>query len=137
MTGFEYLKKQMIGQEDPALQEVVSYLLTRYDMEEKYLNLEKTLKGMCEYIKRKANKHQKNGWTFFQNDVVFAWTIMYYNFPNKVLGIKETKLKKNTSSIEKNTAQKQNVISIEDAKKVTKQKIEQLSLFGGAKNEDE
>ena len=38
------------GQKDFVLLEIVKYLISRIDMNEKYLNEEKTLKGMATYI---------------------------------------------------------------------------------------
>ena len=125
MNGFDRLREQMKGQEDPALNEVVKYLLSRSDMEARYLNEEKTIEGMCAYIKEKGMKNAKNGWNFVSNEIVFAWAIMYFSLPDSVLQIKKNVPKKN--DIPKNEKTNDNVISIEDAK--NKQK--QLSLFGG------
>ena len=38
MTGFERLKEQVKDQEDKALLQTVEYLLSREDMEQKYLH---------------------------------------------------------------------------------------------------
>jgi hypothetical protein len=134
MNGFDKLREQMEGQEDSALKEVVNYLLTRTDMEPKYLNEEKSLEGMCHYIKEKAMKNAKNGWNFITNEIVFAWAIMYFSLPNDLLQIKKTTLKTQQSKKEsQKTENKQNVISIDEAKKKIEKKkeITQLSLFGG------
>ena len=101
-------------------------------MEQKYLNEEKTLEEMVDFIHNKAKKHLKNGWTYITNEVVFAWAIMYFALPNKLLKIDRNKSVQNqikTSQENKNN----NVISIEKGKKIVEKKktIEQLSLFGG------
>ena len=131
MNGFDRLREQINGQEDSALRQVVEYLLSRNDMEQKYLNEEKTLEGMCNFIKQKGREHAKNGWNFITNEVVFAWAIMYWSLPNSFLKINNPKEKNNITTKEKNT--KNNVISIETAKKVIEEKkqVEQLTLFGG------
>ena len=131
MTGFERLKEQMEGQKDLALNQTVNYLLTRDDMEEKYLNEEKTISEMCEFIKEKARINMKNGWNFVTDRVVYAWAIMYFSLPNELLKIKTSKKAKTKNS---STSEiKNNVVSMEDAKKVIEKKkeIKQLSLFGG------
>ena len=46
MNGFERLQEQVKDQEDMALKQTVEYLLSREDMEQKYLKEEKTLEGM-------------------------------------------------------------------------------------------
>lgn len=130
MTGFDRLREQIEGQEDSALKEVVNYLLTRTDMEQKYLNKEKTLKEMCKYIKEKAMKNAKNGWNFITNEVVFAWAIMYFSLPNALLQIKtSTHKEESTKKVSPPKQNKSNVISLEDSK--SKHKVEQLTLFGG------
>lgn len=125
MNGFEKLKEQMEGQKDNALQEVVNYLLTRKDMEAKYLNEEKSIEGMCDFIKEKGRKNAKNGWNFVSNEIVYAWAIMYYSLPNSLLQIKTQKTNEDKEN-NKNKS-KNNVVSIEKAKETRKQ----LSLFGG------
>lgn len=125
MNGFDRLREEMKGQEDPALNEVVNYLLSRSDMEARYLNEEKTIEGMCEYIKEKGMQNAKNGWNFVSNEIVFAWAIMYFSLPDTVLQISKPEPKKKETP--KNEKTKDNVISIEDAKNNQKQ----LSLFGG------
>lgn len=127
MNGFDRLKEQMEGQEDHALQEVVNYLLTREDMEPRYLNEEKTLERMCDFIKEKARKNAKNGWNFVSNEIVFAWAIMYFSLPDSLLQISPPTQKKVEKP--KKDESKNNVISIEQAKNIQKEK--QLSLFGG------
>lgn len=135
MTGFERLKKQMEGQKDPALKQTVEYLLSRDDMEEKYLNEEKNIEEMAKYIRAKGQKHCSNGWNYITNEVVYAWAIMYFSFPNTFLKI-NTKPKENTTKSAKTSTankNKNNIISLEDAKKQIgeKKEVAQISLFGG------
>ena len=129
MNGFDRLKEQVKDQEDSALKQVIEYLTSRDDMEQKYLNEEKTVKEMCSFIRRKGNA--QNGWNFITNEVVFAWAIMYWALPNSFLKINNPKETNNITTKEKTT--KNNVISIEKAKKVIEEKkqVEQLTLFGG------
>ena len=135
MTGFERLKKQMEGQKDPALKQTVEYLLSRDDMEEKYLNEEKNINEMAKFIRSKGQKHYTNGWNYITNEVVYAWAIMYFSFPNTFLKINDVP-KQNTNENNKppkHNKNKNNVISIEDAKKQieNKKEVAQISLFGG------
>ena len=136
MNGFEKLKKEIEGQKDGALIATVDYLLTRNDMEEKYLNQEKSINEMAKFIKSKGTKYLQNGWNYITNEVVFAWAIMYYSFPNSFLKIEEKKVKKNTSTNTSNVTKKNNVIEINKAKEQLEKKkeIEQISLFGGVTN---
>lgn len=131
MNGFDRLREQVKDQEDSALKQVIEYLISRDDMEQKYLNEEKNIKEMCNFIKEKGKVHAKNGWNFITNEVVFAWAIMYWALPNAFLKINTPKETKNIVTEEKTT--KNNVVSINTAKKVLEKKkqVEQLTLFGG------
>jgi len=131
MNGFNRLREQIEEQEDTALRQVVDYLISREDMEQRYLNEEKDIKGMCTFIKGKGNAHSKNGWNFITNEVVFAWAVMYWSLPNTFLKINQPKVTK-TATTPSKTA-KNNVVSIEKAKKTLEEKkqVEQLTLFGG------
>lgn len=126
MNGFDKLKEEVKDQKDAALNAVVDYLLSRDDMQKYYLNEEKTLEGMTNFIKDKARAHSKGGWTYITNEVVFSWALMYYSLPNEFLKIKSVTTKKETDK--KESSSKNNVVSIEKAK----EKVTQLSLFGGA-----
>ena len=131
MNGFDRLREQVKDQEDSALKQVIEYLISRDDIEQKYLNEEKNIKEMCNFIKEKGKVHAKNGWNFITNEVVFAWAIMYWALPNAFLKINTPKETKNIVTEEKTT--KNNVVSINTAKKVLEEKkqVEQLTLFGG------
>lgn len=135
MNGFDRLREQVKDQEDMALKQTVDYLISRKDMEQRYLKEEKTLEGMCNFIKSKGNKHCRHGWNYITNEVVFTWAIMYWSLPDEFLKIntpiKKTATKKSTTNQKQNT--KNNVVSLEKAKQEMEKKKEvtQLSLFGG------
>lgn len=133
MNGFDRLREQIEDQEDTALRQVVDYLSSREDMEQKYLNEEKDVKGMCSFIRGKGNAHAKNGWNFITNEVVFAWAIMYWSLPNSFLKINTSKPNTKTTTNTKQTNTKNNIVSLETAKKALEEKkqVEQLTLFGG------
>lgn len=134
MNGFDKLKEQMKGKTNPALIETVEYLLTRDDMQEKYLNEEKSVDEMEEFITEKGQKHLQDGWHYITNEVVFAWAIMYYSFPNSFLKISSKETNTSTKNNNQKERKKDNVISLEKAKDELKQKeqVQQISLFGGA-----
>lgn len=106
MNGFDRLKEEIDGQEDKALIQTVNYLLTRDDLNEKFLNKEKSVEGMAKFIRDKGTKLCKNGWNYITNEVVYAWAVMYYSLPNSFLKIVENKKVQN----EKNLPQKLKII---------------------------
>ena len=127
MNGYDRIKSMVKDQKDEALKQTVNYLLSRPDLEQKFLNEDKNLDEMCKFIKEKGRQHCHNGWNYITNELVYAWAVMYFSLPNSFLKIKSTQ----TKSIPNNTPTKDNVIPIEKAK----EKVKQLSLFGGTVNE--
>lgn len=92
MLGIERIK--VLGSEvkDKALLKVIEYLVSREDMNEKYLNEEKSLKQMVEYIKSEAKKQAVNGMAMIEDEEVYGWAIHYFDETNEKLGLKvETK----------------------------------------------
>ena len=92
MLGIERIK--ILGSEvkDKALLKVIEYLVSREDMNEKYLNEEKSLKQMVEYIKSEAKKQAVNGMAMIEDEEVYGWAIHYFDETNEKLGVKvETK----------------------------------------------
>ena len=92
MLGIERIK--ILGSEvkDKALLKVIEYLVSREDMNEKYLNEEKSLKQMVEYIKSEAKKQAVNGMAMIEDEEVYEWAIHYFDETNEKLGLKvETK----------------------------------------------
>lgn len=140
MSGFDRLKEMLKEwtekhKEDEAFTQTVNYLLERSDLEQKFLSEEKTLDGLNDFIHEKGRKHLLNGWCYVTNEVVYCWAVMYFTFPNSFLKIntkkeKHNKQKNNTGN--KSTS-KNNVVSLEEAKKKVEEKkqTEQLSIFGG------
>ena len=92
MLGIERIK--ILGSEvkDNALLKVIEYLVSREDMNEKYLNEEKSLKQMVEYIKSEAKKQAVNGMAMIEDEEVYGWAIHNFDETNEKLGLKvETK----------------------------------------------
>lgn len=137
MNGFERLKTMLAehlgDKQDEALSHTVEYLLERKDLEPKYLSEEKTIKGLEDFIHSKGMKHYRNNWCYITDEVVFAWAVMYFALPNSFLKIKSEKDTKTSKKTTKTSETKNNVIPIEEAKKIIQEKQPaQISLFGGA-----
>ncbi len=111
--GRERLKKLIEGQTDQSLLKVVDYLLTLTDMNDKYLNDEKSIKGMVDYIKDTAKKQAKDGYCWVEDDKVYEWAKIYFDKSDDELGIKK-------------------VISISTPKIETKKKeiIPEINVYG-------
>lgn len=126
MDGCERLKSMMDEAYNKPLLKIYGYLRTREDMYDKYLNEEKTLKGMMEYIKEKAREQAVKGVAVIEDSVVYGLAIKYFNESNEALGIKKGLIEKKKEKQEEKTTVKNEV---ED--KPNEDEKSQISLFGG------
>lgn len=79
--GLLRIKSMAKGQNDLSLLKVIKYLLTRNDMNDKYLNCNKNLKDMCDYIRSQAKAEAANGIAMIEEDIIYSWAINYFNEP--------------------------------------------------------
>lgn len=89
MNGLERIKVLSSEIKDKALLKIIDYLLSREDMNEKYLSEEKSIKGMISYIKGEAKKSATDGMAMIEDEVVYGWAIHYFDETNKDLNISE------------------------------------------------
>ena len=93
MNGIERIRILASEIKDKALLKIVDYLLTRQNMNEKYLNEEKSLKQMISFIKDSAQKEAKDGVAMIEDDVVYSMAIHYWDEPNEKLKLENVKVK--------------------------------------------
>lgn len=126
MEGLERIRQLAKDITDKPLLKIINYLLSRTDMNDKYLNEEKSLKQMIEFIRKEAQKKAKNGMAMIEDEVVYGWAIHYFDESNEQLKLSGT-TKSEDNSIEDN----EEVESVN--KKISKKKTYvaegQLSLF--------
>ena len=129
MTGIERLKILSHGSKNKGLLKVIAYLETRPDMDEKYLNEEKTPEQMWEYIKKKAKEQAINGCATIDDDVVYVWAISYFLATNEALGLNKT----SSSTPSSTTKSKSKKVEIKEEQKEQKEQEEkeqsQISIF--------
>ena len=87
MNGIERIKILSAEITDKPLLKIVEYLLSREDMNAKYLNEEKSLSQMISYIRSEAKKQAKNGVAMIEDEVVYGWAIHYFDETNIDLGL--------------------------------------------------
>lgn len=126
MQGLERIKTLAAEIKEKPLLKIIQYLLTRTDMNDKYLNEEKSLKQMVEFIKDEAEKEATNGMAMIEDAVVYGWAIHYFDETNEQLGIDS-----NYKKVIKSDEEKEIVNKIEIPKKQKKEWVAegQLSLF--------
>lgn len=131
MNGIERLQEMIKGQKDKYLNKIVNYLIQQTEMNEYFLNEEKNLKEMVEYIKSNAKKQASNSVAVIEDEEVYQWAKDYFIKSNKELEIEKEKIdknKKNETSKLKESADEFGSIFEDDAKE-QKEEIEQISLF--------
>lgn len=126
MTGIERLKSMIEGSFQKPLFKIYMYLKTREDMYEKYLNPEKSMKQMYEYIKNQARKQAIDGVAMIEDSIVYGLAIHYFDESNEDLGIKKEDIKKQVK------IEKENVVQPSNIEVPKKEEREQFSLFDGA-----
>lgn len=122
MPGIDRIKQLSSDIEDKALLKIINYLISRDDMDDKYLNEEKSLKQMIEYIKNRAQEKAHNGMAIIEDEEVYGWAIHYFDESNESLNLDAVSEKKENTECEKKNKQK-------SEKKVTSEGPLQLTLF--------
>lgn len=89
MKGVDRLKKLAEGQEDPPLLRVIEYLVNIDELDEMYLNVDKSLKGMVDYIKNQSKKLSKDGYCWVEDTTVYEWSVNYWSKSDEELGIEK------------------------------------------------
>lgn len=118
MDGIERIKVLAAEVKDEAVLEVVNHLISREDMNEKYLNEEKSLKQMIEFIKSNAKKLAQNNMAMIKDATVFSWAIHYWDESNKDLGLEKS-----------NKIIKEEQSKSEEILQVTKNKVNYTKMF--------
>lgn len=114
MNGIERIKVLASEVKDEAVLEIVKYLISRTDMNDKYLNEEKSLKQMIDFILKEAKKKSENNMAMIKDDVVFGWAIHYWDEDNKDLDLSSSDNVKNIEKKEKVVQEKTNKIVKKD-----------------------
>lgn len=93
MEGIERIKILASEIKDKSLLKIVEYLISREDMNEKYLNEKKSLNEMVKYIKSEAQKQAKNGMAMIEDKVVYSWAIHYFDESDEDLELDKKAIK--------------------------------------------
>ena len=130
MEGIERIKALAAEIKDKALLKIIEYLTSREDMNDKYLNEEKSLKQMTEFIKGQAQKQSHDGMAMVEDEVVYGWAIHYFDETNDKLEL-STKTTNETNA--RNTINKSNEENKKKKKNIDKSQKwvaeGQLTLF--------
>lgn len=143
MDGIERIKVLAAEVEDKQVRKIVNYLVSREDMNEKYLNEEKSLKQMLKFIGNEIMKNFKlmdignnAKMVCTEDEEIYSLAIHYWDESNNDLGIKsKEKLDQEIEEIKLHNAEqvKLRKEQLKNQKEVPKKKEwvpeGQLSLF--------
>ena len=122
MEGKERLEQETIEMNNYNVVLIFNYIKDKDELQEKFDNEEKTIKGMYEFICGKAKTLAQNGVAAVNDKVVYLWAITYFCKSNEELGIKKEEKKiKNATDASKE--------SISSKEKGIKESDEQVSIF--------
>lgn len=93
MEGIDRIKKLSQETNDQNVKRVAEYLVNREDLNERFLNQEKSLTSMWDFIKKEAQKKAENGCAAIPDEEVYSLAVHYWDESNKDLGIKNQKSK--------------------------------------------
>lgn len=122
MEGKERLEQETIEMNNYNVVLIFNYIKDKDELQEKFDNEEKTIKGMYEFICGKAKTLAQNGVAAVNDKVVYLWAITYFCKSNEELWIKkeEKKIKSATDASKE---------SISNKEKGIKESDEQVSIF--------
>ena len=72
-------EEQMKEEANEMCLDICQYLLTREDIREKLDNPNKSIGKMFKYIRKKAEKMQKEGCAMVHHTVVYGWAVHYWD----------------------------------------------------------
>lgn len=126
MTGVERLKSMIVeGPIKKPLFQIFMYLKTRIDMDEKFLNPEKSMSQMYEYIVEQVKKQASDDVAMIDSRAVFGLAIHYFDESNETLGLN----KKEETKV--NVTKKVEPIKAIPKIETPKEEDNQISFFGG------
>lgn len=127
MEGKERLKQEALEMNDHNVILIFNYIKEKEELQDKFNNEEKTIKGMYNFICNKARKLATKNVAMVNDQIVYLWAMAYFNKSNEELGINPKNI------IEQNKTKKLETTKIETKKKEIEKEIKQedsqFSLF--------
>jgi hypothetical protein len=109
MEGIKRIKELSQKEKDANIKKVAEYLINREDMNDKFLNEEKNLSDMWEFIKGEAKKKAQNGCAVIEDEEVYGLAVHYFDETNEALGLKTNNKKEEVKKQENITKKVDNV----------------------------
>lgn len=124
MEGIERLELEVLEMKDFAVSNIFNNIKNKPELQEKFNNKEKTIKGMYEYVYEKAKALKQGNVAMVNDQVVYLWATNYFKYTNEELGIKKKDLTPETNKKETKKEDEK-----EEKKSEEKEYNPQISMF--------
>ena len=125
MEGIERLELEVLEMNNFSVSNMFNNIKNKPELQEKFNNKEKTIKGMYEYVYEKARSLRQGNVAMVNDQVVYLWATNYFKYTNEELGIKKKGLKPETNKKESKKEDKK-----EEKKAEKEENNPQISMFG-------
>lgn len=125
MEGIERLELEVLKMNNFSVSNMFNNIKNKAELQEKFNNKEKTIKGMYEYVYEKARALQQGNVAMVNDQVVYLWATNYFKYTNEELGITKKGLKPETNKKKSKKEDKK-----EEKKAEKKEDNPQISMFG-------
>lgn len=132
MDGIQRLEQEVLEMNNFNVYAIFNHIKNLPELQDKFDNKEKTIKGMYEYICSKAKTLQQNNVAMVNDAVVYSWTTNYFKLSNKELGIKDKNVP--PPSVDKIKDMEQTIKLEETEKKNDNENCSQISMFSEVSN---
>ena len=92
MEGIKRLEQEVIEMNNFNVYAIFNHIKDLPELQDKFDNEEKTIKGMYEYVYDKARTVKQGNVEIVNDRIVYLWATNYFKYSNKELGIKEKKV---------------------------------------------
>ena len=106
MEGIKRLEQEVMEMNNFNVYAIFNQIKDLPELQDKFDNKEKTIKGMYEYVYEKARTVKQGNVAMVNDRIVCLWAANYFKHSNEELGIKEKKLKMKLSKTKKSRKKK-------------------------------
>ena len=92
MEGLKRLEQEVMEMNNFNVYTIFNQIKDLPELQDKFDNKEKTIKGMYEYVYEKARTVKQGNVAMVNDKVVYLWAITYFSKSNEELGLKEKKV---------------------------------------------
>ena len=87
MDGIERLEQEALAMNNHNVILIFDYIKNKEELQDKFNNKEKTIKGMYDFICNKARILAVRNVSMVNDNIVYIWAMAYFNKSNEELGI--------------------------------------------------